>query len=201
MLQAPVLPFAANSLEPHISATTLDYHFNKHHMGYFSTLQNAIVGTPFADDSIDDIILKTRNEESHMVLFNNAAQVWNHSFYWQSLKPHVPFPTQGLLSDMVARDFDSLDNLKAQLKQAALTQFGSGWAWLVYDRQGLSIIKTPNAHTPFGTNTIPLLTIDVWEHAYYLDYKNMRASYVDTVLGHLINWEFVAKNLSDVAKS
>ena len=188
----PALPYDRNALAPHISSNTLDYHYGKHHQKYVDTLNDLIKGT--ANENAD---LETIIKNSDGGIFNNAAQVWNHTFYWNSLSPNGGGAPTGDLAAAIDRDFGSLNDFKAQFKAAAMGQFGSGWAWLVKDSAGkLGIVKTLNAETPLTTDKTALITCDVWEHAYYLDYQNARPNYVDTFLDKLINWEFAAKNFA-----
>lgn len=194
------LPYLEDALEPYISKETISYHYGKHHTAYLNNLNDLIKGTALEKETLEDIILNTEKYPSEQAIFNNAAQVWNHTFYWQSLSPEGLNPSdvpEGNFKDMIIRDFGSVENLKAEFKKVALSQFGSGWAWLVLDGGKLKIIKTSNAATPFG-KTKPLLCIDVWEHAYYLDYQNRRGDYLDAVLNHLLNWNFAIQNLNDV---
>jgi Fe-Mn family superoxide dismutase len=186
----PPLPFEKNQLEPHISVETIDFHYGKHHKAYVDKLNDLLAGKPEANQSLEEVI---RSAEPGPV-FNNAAQAWNHTFYWNGVAPggsKVPAD----LDAAIRRDFGSLDKLKELLQDAAVTQFGSGWAWLVLDSGTLKVTKTSNADLPTKHNQTPLLTIDVWEHAYYIDYRNARAKYVATVLANLVNWDFVARNL------
>lgn len=192
------LPYEENALEPYISQKTLFYHYEKHHATYLKNLNDLIEGTDLENYTLEEIILATEKYPSQQAIFNNASQVWNHTCYWQSLSPngggHIP---DGDLKDMVIRDFGSEENLKAEFKKFALGQFGSGWAWLVLDGAKLKVTNTPNAYSPLGKNRI-LLTVDVWEHAYYLDYQNKRADYADAILNHLINWNFAIQNLNQI---
>ena len=194
------LPYSEDALEPYISKETISFHYGKHHATYLNNLNNLIKDTPLEKESLEDIILNTEKYPSEQAIFNNAAQVWNHTFYWQSLLPtkqkmnDIP---DGNFKEMVLRDFGNVENLKAELKKVALSQFGSGWAWLVLDNGKLGIVKTSNASTPFG-KVKPLLCIDVWEHAYYLDYQNRRADYLDGVLNNLLNWNFAIQNLNNI---
>jgi Fe-Mn family superoxide dismutase len=190
----PPLPFAQNALEPFISAETLQYHYGKHHQAYVTNLNKLIQGTPEADKPLEEIILKSEGG-----IFNNAAQVWNHTFYWSGLKPGAAAP-QGVLADAIQRDFGSVDALKDSLLNAATTQFGSGWAWLVLEGKQLKAVKTGNADLPMKHNQTALWVIDVWEHAYYIDYRNDRPKYVKSVLDNLMNWEFIAGNLAKAKK-
>ncbi|MEI8321325.1 MAG: superoxide dismutase [Alphaproteobacteria bacterium] len=191
----PPLPYAPTALEPHISEKTLSFHYGKHHQGYVTKLNELVQGTAYAHMSLEEVIRKSHGENAS--IFNNAAQVWNHTFFWQSLSPEATKPT-GKVLRALEEAFGGLDEFKQKFKEAAMTQFGSGWAWLVWDGKKLQILKTGNAETPLTQPGIrPLLTCDVWEHAYYLDYQNRRPDYVETFLTHLINWDFARENLSD----
>ena len=187
----PPLPYAYDALEPHIGAATLETHYDKHHRGYVDKTNNAIAGTERATQSLEQIV-----RESEGSLFNNAAQSWNHTFYWHSMTPGGTTPGDELKSAL-ARDFGSVDAFKRELADAANNQFGSGWAWLALERGGkLRVLSTSDADTPLAHDgMVPLLTCDVWEHAYYLDYRNQRAKYVTAFLEHLVNWEFAEQNL------
>jgi len=190
--ELPKLPYAKEALEPYISAQTLNYHYNKHHQGYLNKLKAAIEGKPEAQKSLEEVVASAEG-----AVFNSAAQVWNHSFYWESLTPSGGGKPGGEVLAALESSFGSFETFKQQLAEAANGQFGSGWAWLVADsKQKLSIIKTSNAETPLRQNKPALMTIDVWEHAYYLDYKNERDNYVKAVIDHLINWNFVAQNFA-----
>jgi Fe-Mn family superoxide dismutase len=188
--QLPPLPWAKDALAPVISAETLDYHYGKHHQAYLTNLNKLIEGKPEANQSLEQIILAAPPGP----VFNNAAQVWNHTFYWNSMKPGGGGKPTGALLEQVNRDFGSTDNLLQQLGEAAKTQFGSGWAWLVQDGGKLKVIATANADLPMKHGQNALLTCDVWEHAYYIDYRNARPNYVDAFLKSLVNWDFAAKN-------
>ena len=194
LIQLPPLPYPENALEPTISATTVETHYEKHHRGYVETLNRLIAGTTFALMSLEGIIAATQHRRDAM--FNNAAQAWNHTFYWHSLQP--PQPTSAIPRQLhtLIQAFGGLARLKQQLAAAATVQFGSGWAWLVLADSQLRVIATSNADTPLTTTMKPLLVLDVWEHAYYLDYRNRRADYVNAVLEHLLNWRFAAQNLA-----
>ena len=189
------LPYADNALEPYISQKTISFHYGKHHATYLNNLNALIKDTDLEKESLENIILETEKNPSEQAIFNNAAQVWNHTFYWQSLSAEKQDIPESNFKQMGLRDFGSIENLKAEFKKVALSQFGSGWAWLVLDNNQLKIVKTSNAETPLG-KTIPLLCIDVWEHAYYLDYQNRRGDYLDGVLNNLLNWKFAAQNLN-----
>lgn len=196
------LPYPENALAPHMSAETLEYHHGKHHKTYVDTLNKLIVGTEYADMALEEIILKSAKNKEDQKIFNNAAQVWNHNFFWHSLTPNVGKAPQGDLAKQIEKSFGSLDEFKTQFKEAATSQFGSGWAWLVLGKGGkLEILKTGNADNPLTHGLKPLLTCDVWEHAYYLDYQNRRADMVDTFLNTLANWEFAAQNLESTTTS
>ena len=191
----PTLPYAENALEPYISARTIGFHYGKHHKGYIDNLNKLIANTEFADLSLEKIVTATAGKSDKTAIFNNAAQSWNHAFYWQCLKPNGGGEPSAALKKQIETSFGSLEACKKELTTASLTQFGSGWAWLVRDGQKLKVIKTANADTSLERGMKPLLVIDVWEHAYYLDYQNRRADYVAAVLDKLINWDFAAKNL------
>jgi len=186
----PVLPYAQDALAPHISAETLEFHHGKHHNTYVTKLNDLIAGTELADKSLEEIIAAADG-----ITFNQAAQVWNHTFYWSSMKPKGGGQPSGALASAIDRDFGSFDAFKEAFSNAAATQFGSGWAWLVEDGGKLAVSKTGNADTPLKHGQKPLLTIDVWEHAYYIDYRNARPKYIETFLNHLVNWDFAASNL------
>ncbi len=189
----PVLPYATNALEPHVSARTLEHHHGKHHKGYVDKLNNAIAGTAHEDQSLEAIIAAA-HEASDTGIFNNAAQSWNHTFLWSSMSPTGGGDPSGPLADAIVDRFGSIERFRDDFKAAALAQFGSGWTWLVRTDAGLDIVSTGNADTPLVHGVTPLLTLDVWEHAYYLDYQNKRDAYVDVFLSKLINWEFAAEN-------
>ncbi len=191
----PPLPYADNALDPVISARTIGFHYGKHHQGYLDNLNKLIIGTEYAGLSLEKIIRKTAGNPEKTALFNNAAQVWNHTFYWKSMKPGGGGEPPAGLKEKIEASFGSVDACRKELAGAALSQFGSGWAWLVSDGGTLRVAKTANAETPLTTGATPLLTLDVWEHAYYLDYQNRRADYVNALLDTLINWEFAFQNL------
>ncbi len=192
--ELPLLMFAMDALQPFISAETIEYHYGKHHKGYVTKLNELVQGTPFEGQTLEQIIMTSDGP-----IFNNAAQVWNHTFYWQGLKKDVPVPT-GELADAINRDFGSLDILKKEIVDAATKQFGSGYAWLVLDGDKLKVISTSNADNPMKHDQTALWTTDVWEHAYYIDYRNERAKHVQAVVDNLINWEFVAENYTKAKK-
>jgi len=185
------LPYDKDALAPHISAQTLDFHYDKHHRGYMEKLRKAIEDKPEAKKSLEEIIRAAEGPT-----FNSAAQVWNHDFYWQSMKPGGGGAPEGPLRERIEADFHSVDDFKQRFAEVAKGEFGSGWAWLVLDEGRLKVLSTHDADNPVNRGGEPLLTCDVWEHAYYLDYQNDRASYVQAFLDHLIDWDFAAKNLS-----
>jgi Fe-Mn family superoxide dismutase len=189
------LPYAKEALSPHISSRTLDFHHGKHHHAYVTNLNKLIEGTDLAKTTLEEIIKKTANDSLKAGIFNNAAQAWNHTFYWQSMAPNGGGLPTGAIAKKIETDFKGYNNFIEQLKNAGLTQFGSGWAWLVIKDDRLEIMKTSNADTPIAHGLQPLLTVDVWEHAYYLDYQNARGSYLDAFINHLINWDFVNSHL------
>ena len=190
----PLLPYAENALEPVITANTISFHYGKHHKAYVDNLNKLVAGTEYADLSLEKIITGTAGRPEKTAIFNNAAQIWNHTFYWNSMKPKGGGEPPAALKQRIEASFGSVDACKKELAGAAVSQFGSGWAWLVLDGNKLKVVKTANADTPLTTGVKPLLTIDVWEHAYYLDYQNRRADYVNAVLDKLINWEFALQN-------
>ena len=186
----PPLPYEKNALAPHISAETLEFHYGKHHQAYVTNLNKLLEGKPEASKSLEDIIMSSDGG-----VFNNAAQIWNHTFYWHSMKPNGGGQPTGDLLAAINRDFGSFDKLKEEFTAAATTQFGSGWAWLVLDNGKLAVTKTGNADLPMKHGQKALLTIDVWEHAYYIDFRNLRPKYIETFLNHLVNWDFALENL------
>jgi superoxide dismutase, Fe-Mn family len=194
-IQLPDLPYAKDGLAPHISANTLEFHHGKHHRAYVDNTNKLIVGTDLANESLETIVKKTVGDAAKSGLFNNAAQVWNHSFYWQCMKPNGGGKPTGKVADKINETWGSFDKFAEELKNAGVTQFGSGWAWLVLDGGKLKVTKTANADTPIAHGLKPVLTVDVWEHAYYLDYQNRRPDYLATFIEKLINWDFVKANL------
>ena len=195
MFTLPPLPYAENALMPVISANTMSFHYGKHHQAYVDNLNTLAKGTDFENASLETIINETAGKSDKVGLFDNAAQIWNHSFYWNSMKPAGGGKPTGRLAQMIEASFGSFDNFRKELATATVSQFGSGWGWLVQDGGVLKVVKTSNAEVPFTTGQKPLLTIDVWEHAYYLDHQNKRAEYVDAVIDKLLNWDFAAQNL------
>ncbi|MEA5510816.1 superoxide dismutase [Crocosphaera sp. UHCC 0190] len=197
--ELPTLPFDYTALEPHISKSTLEFHHDKHHAAYVTNYNNAVKGTDLDSKTLEEVIKHIAGDASKQGLFNNAAQAWNHSFYWNCIKPNGGGTPTGALADKIKADFGSFEKFVEAFKSAGATQFGSGWAWLVLDNGTLKVTKTPNADNPMTAGQIPLLTMDVWEHAYYLDYQNKRPAYMDTFVSSLINWDFVAANYAKVA--
>ncbi len=187
--ELPQLPYDKSALEPYMSAETFDYHYGKHHAAYVTNLNKAVEGTPNEKKSLEDIIMSSEGG-----LFNNAAQHWNHSFFWKCLAPSAGGNPSGDLASAIKRDFGSFDEFKTKFAQAAVGQFGSGWAWLVLDQGTLKITTTSNADLPMKHGQKALFTVDVWEHAYYIDYRNARPKFVETVLDKLANWQFADHN-------
>jgi Fe-Mn family superoxide dismutase len=195
-ISLPVLTYEKNALAPYISQQTIEYHYGKHHNAYVINTNKLIEGTDLSDQDLETIIKKTSKDVSKSSIFNNAAQVWNHSFYWNCMKPGGGGPPSGTIAERIASDFGSYEKFAEQFKDVGMTQFGSGWAWLILRENHLDLMKTSNADTPLAHGLKPLLTVDVWEHAYYLDYQNRRADYLGSFLEHLINWEFVNSLIS-----
>ena len=189
----PDLPYPADALEPHISARTLEFHHGKHHKAYVDKLNAAIGGTEYDDHTLETIIAAS-HEASDAGVFNNAAQIWNHTFLWNSMSPQGGGEPRGALAEAINASFGDLAGFREKFKASALGQFGSGWTWLVSKGGTLEIVSTGNAETPLTDGITPLLTLDVWEHAYYLDYQNRRDAYIDAFLGELINWDFAGQN-------
>jgi superoxide dismutase, Fe-Mn family len=197
--ELPPLPYPKDGLEPHMSSRTLEFHYGKHHQTYVTTLNKLVEGTPFASQSLEEIIRATAKDESKAQIFNNAAQVWNHTFFWNCMRPRGGGKPSGDVLKRIEQAFGGLDKFTQEFKQAATTQFGSGWAWLVLDGGQLKVTKTANAVNPLSQGKTAVLTCDVWEHAYYLDFQNRRPDFVQTFLDHLVNWEFVGKCLAKAA--
>ena len=196
-LELPKLPYSNDALSPHISAKTLDFHYGKHHQAYVTNGNKLIEGTEFANMPVEDIIAKTAGKPDKAGIFNNAAQVWNHTFYWHSMKPGGGGKPTGDIAKKIDQDLGGYDKFVELFSQAGATQFGSGWAWLVLENKKLAVKKTPNAETPLSqAGVTPLLTMDVWEHAYYLDFQNRRPDYIKTFLEHLVNWDFAHEKLN-----
>jgi Fe-Mn family superoxide dismutase len=194
--ELPELPYKEDALAPYISANTMSFHYGKHHSTYVKNLNLAVQNNKFKDMPIEKVIAETYKNDDYVGTFNNAAQAWNHSFYWKSMKPGGGGEPSGKLADRIKKDFGSFEDFKKKFSAAATGQFGSGWAWLVLEKDKLSVMKTANADTPIVQGIKPLITCDVWEHAYYLDYQNKRGDYVTAYLDHLVNWEFAASNLA-----
>jgi Fe-Mn family superoxide dismutase len=194
-IRLPALPYEQSALQPVISANTLGFHYGKHHKTYVETLNKLIAGTEFADMPLENIVKATAGKSEHTAIFNNAGQVWNHNFYWRSLKPAGGGEPPAVLKRLMESSFGAVDDCKKELSKAAVATFGSGWTWLVQESGKLKIVQTGNANTPITQGLKPLLTIDVWEHAYYLDYQNRRVDYVNALIDKLANWEFAAGNL------
>ena len=196
MIQLPPLPWDESALAPNISQETIAFHYGKHHKAYVDNANKMIEGTELANTPLEEIVRQAAGKADKKGLFNNAAQVWNHTFYWNSLSPKGGGQPTGALLDRIKSDFGDFAAFRDALSKAAVTQFGSGWAWLVLEGGKLKVEQTAQAETPIATTTRkPLLTIDVWEHAYYIDYRNRRPDYVTAVIDKLLNWEFAAKNL------
>ncbi len=191
----PDLPYPHNALEPFISARTLEFHHGKHHQAYVQNANKLIAGTDFEKMDEVSIIKKTAGDSSKVGIFNNVAQAWNHAFYWKCMKPQGGGKPTGAIAQRIEKDFGSYEKFVEELKTAGATQFGSGWAWLIIEGQKLKVVKTANADTPIAHGLKPLLTVDVWEHAYYLDYQNRRPDYLSTFVEKLINWDFVNSQL------
>lgn len=198
--QLPELPYALDALEPHMSRRTLALHHGKHHQGYIDKLNALVEGTDYVDRELREVVQETCGHADLTAIFNNAAQSWNHAFFWLSMAPRGGGAPVGELALALERDFGDVESFAAEFKQAALAQFGAGWAWLVIDSGHLRITTTSNADTPVAHGLQPLLAIDVWEHAYYLDHQNERGAFVQTWLEHLVNWEFAAANFEDAGE-
>ncbi len=195
-VQLPNLPYAETALEPHYSAKTIGFHYGKHHKAYVDNLNKLTPGTPLDGKSLEEIIAASAGDASRVGVFNNAAQVWNHTFFWNCMKPSGGGRPKGELAQRIDQAFGSYEKFAEQFKATAVGRFGSGWGWLVLDGGTLKIVSTANADTPMASKQTALLTVDVWEHAYYLDYQNRRPDFVQAFLDHLVNWDFVAGNLA-----
>ena len=193
--ELPPLPYAENALAPVISAATIGFHYGKHHRAYVDNLNGLVKNTPYEKMSLEEVVRASAAVSGQAAIFNNAAQVWNHTFYWNSMKPGGGGKPAGEIGRRIEKDFGSYENFRKEFVGAALGQFGSGWAWLATDGRTLKVVKTPNAENPITQGLKPLLTIDVWEHAYYLDYQNRRKDFVEASLDRLVNWAFAEKNL------
>lgn len=195
--EQPPLPYANDALEPYgMKAETFEYHYGKHHKAYVDNLNKLTEGTDLANKPLEEVIKATYNDSSKQGIFNNAAQVWNHTFFWNCMKPGGGGAPSGDLAARIEKDFGSYDKFREEFANAATTQFGSGWAWLVEDNGTLKVTKTPNAVNPIAEGQKPLLTLDVWEHAYYIDFRNARPAFINNFLDKLVNWDFVASNLA-----
>jgi Fe-Mn family superoxide dismutase len=194
--ELPSLPYPDTALEPYYSAKTFSFHHGKHHKAYVDNLNKLIPGTEFEHKTLEEIIAATAGDATKVGFFNNAAQVWNHTFFWHCMTPGGGGKPAGALADKIDAAFGSYEKFAEQFKAAAVGRFGSGWAWLVLDGGALKIMSTPNAETPMTGGKVALLTVDVWEHAYYLDYQNRRPDFVQTFLDHLVNWDFVSQSLA-----
>jgi Fe-Mn family superoxide dismutase len=192
----PPLPYADTALAPVISANTLGFHYGKHHKTYVDNLNNLVKGTAHEGAALDKVIRDSAGKADQAAVFNNSAQIWNHTFYWHSLKPNGGGKPSGKLAAMIDSDLGGYDNFRKEFAATTVSQFGSGWGWLVVEAGKLKVVKTGNAEVPFTKGQTPLLTIDVWEHAYYLDYQNKRADYVNALIDKLLNWDFAAENLA-----
>ena len=194
--ELPPLPYAEDALEPHYSARTFSFHHGKHHAAYVNNLNPMIAGTDLEGKPLEEIIRASAGDPDKAGIFNNAAQVWNHTFFWNSMAPGGGGQPEGELAQRIDAAFGSFEDLAGQFKTAAATRFGSGWGWLVLDGGELKVMSTPNAETPVAGGMTPLLTVDVWEHAYYLDYQNRRPDFLQAFLDNLANWAFAAENLA-----
>jgi Fe-Mn family superoxide dismutase len=194
--ELPTLPFGYDALAPYISKETLEFHHDKHHAAYVNNFNAAVKDTELDQKSLEEVIKLVAKDPGKAGIFNNAAQAWNHTFYWNGIKPNGGGAPTGALAQKINADFGSFGAFVEEFKKAGATQFGSGWAWLVLDQGTLKVTKTGNADNPLTVGQVPLLTMDVWEHAYYLDYQNKRPSYIDTFVEKLINWDFVAANFA-----
>lgn len=194
IFELPALPYPQDALSPYISANTIGFHYRKHHQAYVDNLNKLVKDTPFATKKIEEIIKETSGKQEHPGIFNNAAQVWNHTFYWKSMNPKVQKPSEKM-KKLIEASFGNIESMEKEFLTASLGQFGSGWSWLVFDEGKLKIMKTSNADNPLTQGKAPLLTIDVWEHAYYLDYQNKRGDYVKAVMANLLDWGYAEANL------
>lgn len=192
----PPLPYSDDALDPHITAKTFSFHYGKHHAAYVANLNKLTEGSPLASKSLEQVMKETAGDSAKAGIFNNAAQIWNHTFFWNSMKPGGGGEPAGALKKKIDEAFGSFDEFKKEFSTKAATLFGSGWTWLVSNGGKLEIVQTPGAGNPITTGKTPLMTLDVWEHAYYLDYQNRRPDFIKTFLDHLVNWDFAAKNLT-----
>lgn len=194
--ELPPLPYAKDALAPYISANTLDFHHGKHHNAYVVNLNNLVKDTPMASKSLEEIIKESAGDAAKAGIFNNSAQIWNHTFFWHSMKAGGGGKPTGAIAQKIDSDLGGYDKFVEAFKAAGATQFGSGWAWLVLDKGKLAVTKTPNADLPMAHGQTALLTCDVWEHAYYLDYQNRRPDFLAAFLNNLVNWDFANANLA-----
>jgi superoxide dismutase, Fe-Mn family len=194
--ELPPLPYAPTALEPYMSEKTFSFHHAKHHQAYVTNLNNLIKGTPYETASLEEIIQDSAKDAAKAGVFNNSAQIWNHTFFWHSMKPQGGGTPTGAIGDLITKTFGGLDAFKEEFKKAAVGQFGSGWAWLVLENGALKITKTANADLPMVHGQTALVTLDVWEHAYYIDYQNRRPDFTQAYLDHLVNWDFANANLA-----
>ncbi len=201
-IQLPPLPYDKNALAPYISEETLEYHYGKHHQAYVDNLNKLITNTDLEGKTLEEVIMAVANDSSKQGVFNNAAQVWNHTFYWNSMRKGGGGKPSGRLAQQIEKDFSSFEEFRELFKQCGMTQFGSGWAWLCWDSKlnTLVVLKTANAELPMMQKLQALITADVWEHAYYLDYQNRRPEYLDMFLNSLVNWEFAEKNFDNIVR-
>jgi superoxide dismutase, Fe-Mn family len=196
--ELPDLPYPKDALEPHVSARTLEFHHGKHHEKYVSTANELIKGTPLEGKPLEEVIRTSAKDPEKTKIFNNAAQVWNHTFFWSCMKPGGGGAPSGPIAEKIQSDFGSVEKFAEAFKKAGVEQFGSGWAWLVLKKGKLEVMKTANADTPIAHGIEPVLTVDVWEHAYYLDYQNKRPDFLDAFIKHLINWEFANSRIESL---
>lgn len=196
----PTLPYGEDDLLPHLSRESFDYHYRKHHQAYVNTVNNLIANFGMLGRSLEEIIVSSFNDPEKTVLFNNAAQIWNHTFYWNSMKPYGGSLPQGKLRERIVSDFGSYIEFENRFKSAAVAQFGSGWVWLIWKGGRLEIAKTTGAENPIVHGGRPIFVCDVWEHAYYIDYRNQRADFVAAFLSHLVNWDFATENFNNAQK-
>jgi Fe-Mn family superoxide dismutase len=194
--ELPDLPYAYDALDPYISAKTLEFHHDKHHAAYVTNYNKMVEEAGMGDKSIEEVIKTVYNDSSKGGIFNNGAQAWNHTFFWNSMKPGGGGAPTGAVAEKINSDLGGYEQFKEAFKKAAATQFGSGWAWLVLDNGTLKIVNSPNAVNPIALGQTPLLTLDVWEHAYYLDYQNKRPDFIDAFINNLINWDFVNEQMA-----
>ena len=194
--ELPPLPWSDDALDPHISANTIGFHYGKHHQGYVTKLNAAVEGSPYAEKNLEAVIRETAGDSTKQGIFNNAAQIWNHTFFWNSLAPKGGGAPTGTLAAAIGESFGGFDKFKEEFTSKAGALFGSGWCWLVSKGGKLQVVQTFNAGTPITDGSVPLVTLDVWEHAYYLDYQNRRPDFIKAYLDHLVNWDFAAENLS-----